>query len=62
MSGNGGASVGPRHRTHSAHGGRAMVLGGLEETTLRVSRGTEGTGVDGRPAGCSVFIDRTAGG
>ena len=62
MSGNGGASVGPRHRTHSAHGGKAVVLGGLEETTLRVSRGTEDTGVGGRPAVCSVCIDRAAGG
>ena len=38
------------------------MLGGSEETTLGVSRGPEGGGVGGRPAVCSVCIDRAAGG
>ena len=40
--GKGGASVGLRHRIHSVHGGRAVVLGESEETTLGVNRGPEG--------------------
>ena len=40
--GKGGACVGLRHRIHSVHGGRAVVLGESEETTLGVSRGPEG--------------------
>ena len=38
----GGASVCLRHRIHSVQDGRAVVFGESEETTLRVSRGTEG--------------------
>ena len=60
--GKGGACVGLRHRIHSVHGGRAVVLGESEETTLGVSRGPEGGGVGGRPAVSSVCIDRAAGG
>ena len=51
-----------RHRIHSVQGGRAVVLGESEETTLGVSRGPEGGGVGGRPAVSSVCIDRAAGG
>ena len=62
LRGNGGTSVGLRHRIHSVHGGRAVMLGESEETTLGVSRVTEGGGVGGRPAVCSVCIDRAVGG
>lgn len=37
----GGVDVGRRHGTHSVHDGRAMALEGSDQTTLRVSRGTE---------------------
>ena len=62
LRGDGSTSVGLRHRIHSVHGGRAVVLGESEETTLGVSRGPEGGGVGGRPAVSSVCIDRAAGG
>ena len=54
--------MGLRHRIHSVQDGRAVVFGESEETTMGVSRGPEGSGVGGRPAVCSVCIDRAAGG